>query len=384
MRLGIWSIVIVAVLCSPTHGAPATAPVKDVEVNLTKIDSTATLISGKLKDASASEMFSKLGDAAGVVLTPKDESVFDDPALQSAAFSTQWDKQPFWDALHEACEAASLRPVAPEQEQIGNPVLRIARGQQRAPECVDGVVQIRLRRLVREAGIEYFNGNHASGDRVHATLWVLLEPKIRGWAWIDPPRVTRATDERGHALATTQPTWGRAQGAPYSQTSESTLTLTYPPRDPGTKLAVLDGAIPIQLASEMATVTFHQPLGHAGDMSADVGPNKLLLKSFTRDESGQFKLVLVLSRGEKETDEHWKVLSELVGQFLMRVSVICPNGPVTQHNTGGADQRDNYVRTELMFPPRDPDDQPTDLRVQLPSAFTSVSAKFQFKDVPMP
>jgi hypothetical protein len=133
----------------------------------------------------------------------------------------------------------------------------------------------------------------------------------------------------------------------------------------------------------MTSATFHHPLGHTGDMTADLGPNKLILKSFTRDESGQFKLALVVSRGPAETDPRWNVIVRQFHRYVARVSLVCPNG-VGRQISGGTDQRDTYVKTDLQFAPRDPDDQPTDVKVELPSAFSEVTAKFQFKDVPMP
>jgi hypothetical protein len=165
--------------------------------------------------------------------------------------------------------------------------------------------------------------------------------------------------------------------------------LDYPrgPRGPrsaaGKKLAAIEGTIPMQIASEAATVTFHQPLDRNAPMIADVGADRLLLKSFTRDASGQFNLTMVLARGQKETDPHWKVLSELISRFAMRIVMVCPKGTV-KHTQGGGDWQDTEVRTQLQFPPRDPDDQPTDVQVVMPAAFGDVTAKFAFKDLPMP
>jgi hypothetical protein len=308
--------------------------------------------------------------------------VFDDPALQSAAFSAQWERQPLWEAVREACESTNLRVTPPEQAEFGTAVLRLSRGQERAPSAIDGLAIVRLHQLTRDASISYADGNQRTPDTVRIGFRVLLDPKVRGWAWMEPPRITRAVDARGHALATTRPAGERARGTTYFSSREVTALLEYP-RNAGKKLAVVEGSIPLQVASEMATVTFHHPLGHAGDMAADVGANRLLLKNFTRDESGQFKLVLVLTRGEKETDERWNVVAELVSRFALRIALICPNGPAKQ-NGGGGDRRDNYVRTELQFPPHEADDQPMDVQVVIPTAFTAAAAKFQFKDVPMP
>src|SRR5205814_808279 len=94
-------LVLLLLLPPLSSAAPApattTTATTDVDTAVVKIDPTPTLLDGKLKKVSASEMFSKLGEQAQVVLTPADEAVFDDPSLQTALFSTDWEKQSFWD-----------------------------------------------------------------------------------------------------------------------------------------------------------------------------------------------------------------------------------------------------------------------------------------------
>jgi hypothetical protein len=396
-----WRCLVLLLLGLPQtaiRAQPATAPAKDVEVAITKIDpAAATVVSAKLKDASASEMFAKLADAAGVVITPSDEGVFDDPSLQAAAFSTQWDHQPFWEAVREACESTNLRPLAVDQDNIGNAVLRVTRagGAQRAPASVDGISLVQLRGVMRDATLDYAAANRKTGDRVHVTLAVLLEPKARGWAWIDPPRVTQAADERGRAMATTRAAGGagagaggeRAEGHSYLTSSDVSVMLDYPPQA-GKKLALLEGSIPVHVASEMATVTFNRrPLdragGAAGDMVAQVGNDKLLLKSFTREQGGAFKLTMVLTRGPKETDPQWKVVTELISRFLLRPTLLCPNGPA-KIGSGGSEQGEGSIRFERSYPSLEADNQPTAVQVQLPGEFETVNVKFSFKDVAMP
>jgi len=388
-----WRYLLLLLLGLPQpaiRAQPATAPAaKDVEVALAKLDpSAATVVSAKLKDASASEMFAKLADAAGVVITPSDDGVFDDPSLQAAAFSTQWDHQPFWDAVREACESTNLRPLALDQENIGNAILRVTRaGPQRAPASVDGMALVQLRGVMRDATVDYAAANRKTGDRVHVTLAVLLEPKLRGWAWIDPPRVNKAADERGHAMATTRAVPGgeRVEGQTYLSSSDVSVMLGYPPQA-GKKLALLEGSIPIHVASEMATVTFNRPLdraGGAGDMVAQVGNDKLLLKSFTREEGGSFKLIMVLTRGPKETDPQWKVVTELISRFLLRPTLLCPNGPA-KTGSGGSEQGEGSIRFERSYPSLEADNQPTAVQVHLPGEFETVNVKFRFKDVAMP
>src|SRR5439155_18150059 len=93
------SLIVLFALALPAVARVTTAPATrmvaaDADVTITRIDTAATLITGKLKKVGASEMFSKLADQAQIVISPANESVFDDPTLQTAVFSSEWERQP--------------------------------------------------------------------------------------------------------------------------------------------------------------------------------------------------------------------------------------------------------------------------------------------------
>ena len=104
---------------------------------------------------------------------------------------------------------------------------------------------------------------------------------------------------------------------------------------------------------------------------------------YTREEGGSFKLIMVLTRGPKETDPQWKVVTELISRFLLRPTLLCPNGPA-KPTGGGSDGSDSSIRFERSYPTLEADNQPTAVQVHLPGEFETVNVKFRFKDVAMP
>src|SRR5439155_7907585 len=210
---------------------------------------------------------------------------------------------------------------------------------------------------------------------------VMLEPKVRGWAWVGTPTISKAEDDKGHALATTQPAEGH--GTRYGNDAAVVAEFLDYPHNVPQRIAHLAGSIPIDLADQAATVTFHNLLAHGKqERSLDVGPNRLILKGFVSDSNG-VRADLLLKRGPKESEEHWTIAAEPFGRFDVRAALVSPKG--TSKQTGGsASWNKDEGHTELYFAPHEPSDQPTDLKVILPASFAPVTAKFEFKDLPMP
>jgi hypothetical protein len=74
----------------------------------------------------------------------------------AAAFSTQWDQQPFWTRCARRAKSTNLRPLACDQENIGNAILRVARaGSAARPASVDGIALVQLRGVMRDATVDY-------------------------------------------------------------------------------------------------------------------------------------------------------------------------------------------------------------------------------------
>ena len=97
-------------------------------------------------------------------------------------------------------------------------------------------------------------------------------------------------------------------------------------------------------------ITFHNPVNHKGEMSTQVGTNRLILNSLERDDGGWFHLKLTLDRGEKTSGEDWTIAGEPFQRFAERVALIGPKGATVQNGGWGRfDAKQAYA--ELNFSP---------------------------------
>jgi hypothetical protein len=139
----------------------------------------------------------------------------------------------------------------------------------------------------------------------------------------------------------------------------------------------------MEAASELATITFKQPFEKLENVTSDVGPNRLLIKHVSKEQNGAYRVDLALLRGKDETNEHWSVMAEPFGRFAAPVTLVGPRGERRQ-NGGSVGSGPNEASAGVYFPPREEGDEVTELRVVLPIKFAPLTAKFEFKDLPMP
>jgi hypothetical protein len=360
-------------------GAPATTQSQPVEIKTTKIEMSPTLVSLKLNKVSAAEMFNKLSQEANVRLAAQDDGLWDDPSLQQASFSTEWDKQPMWSALREACEAAGNVRIQPDDSNEGNGRVQLLKGTMPPSLSVDGPVMIWPRHLIRSAQVSYADGTHKP-DEVRLMLMVLPEPKLRQFAWFGGPKLDKAEDDRGHSLVpgAAVSTRGSANG------TDLPIVLDYP-ANVGSKIAFIRGSVEMEVPAELATISFKPPFEKLENLKADVGPNRLVLNKVRKEENSAYHIDFSLLRGEKETDEHWSAIAEPFGRFAAPVTMVGIRGQTRQNGgSTGPTEKGLGLHADLYFPPREPGDEATELRVVLPVKFTTLAAKFEFKDLPMP
>jgi hypothetical protein len=361
---------------------PATtqAAAEEVEVAVTRIEPGATMVSATLTDLAPANLFFKLAQVADVGIVPSDDGIWDDPASQSATFSAEWDKQPLWHAVAEACEAVGVRPRI-ESPNSGRPHIRLERGALKTPFAVDGPVMIRPVRIARSASVSYANGARQD-DRVRLSFDILLEPKLRKNAWIGPAKIDEARDENGKPLPAQPPDDPRGQI--YGQPAIASLSY---PRGAGKQIALIRGEIPLTVVKEMATITFHDPFSRPREMTAKVGPHRLVLKPITGDAKSGWHVDLHLQRGSEErnaeTDTRWSATANPLGSFGAYIAMIGLKTE-TLMSGGSGGTSDTEASTQIHFSPREAGDEPTALRVEVPVSLESRSAKFEFKDLTLP
>lgn len=373
-------LLLMTTWASAAEPPATTQAAEEVEVAVARIEPGATMVSAALTDLPPADLFFKLAQVANVGIVPSDDGIWEDPASQNASFSAEWDKQPLWHAVAEACEAVGVRPRI-DSPNSGLPRIRLERGTLKTPFAVDGPVMIRPVRIARSASVSYADGARQE-DRVRLSFDILLEPKLRKNAWIGPAKIDEALDENRKPLPPQPP--DDARGQMYGQAAVASLSY---PRGAGRRIALIRGAIPLTVVKEMATITFHDPFSRPREMTTKVGPHRLTLKPITGDAKSGWHVDLRLQRGSEqrnaETDARWSATANPLGSFGAYIAMIGPKTE-TLMSGGSGNNSDSEASTQIHFSPREAGDEPTVLRVEVPVSLESRSAKFEFKDLTLP
>lgn len=364
---------------SPTT-SPATQPAagEDVNLTVTRIDPGPTRVTAALKDVSPADLFFKLAQAGEVGIGPQQEGIWNDPTLQGALFTAEWDKAPLWEAVAEACEVTGLKPSI-ETPNCAHPRIRLEKSPPtQAPFVIHGPALLRALSIVRSGSIGYAAPKPAD-DTVRISFQLLLEPRLRRFAWIEPIRFDTAKDDRGNAIPIPPADENAAQA--YHQ-QQITAQLGYP-ENPGSRIAELRGSIRMHVVKELATIDFNDPFARPRELAANVGPHRLVLQPITGDPKQGWDIKLKLHRGPGQPDSHWRATAQPLGSFGAFIAAISPRGQRSM-NGGGAGSADDSAHTDIHFAPTEPGDEPTALRVELPVSFQAIDMKFEFKDLPLP
>lgn len=371
------TLLMIVALATPALCAQTTrrSPVERV---ITKIDTKPTLITAKLKGQSAADIFFKLSEPAGGGISPRNETLWDDPNLAATSFSAEWDRTPFWSAMIEACDSTGLRAaIDTNRDTSGQLVLEQSKSQ--SPSSVDGIALVRVSRLLRDTTIAYADGSKTP-EQVAVTMQVLLEPRLQGLAWVGPITIDQAEDEAGHALESQNEKPRDEVGFAYGSTV--TAVLRYP-KTVGQQIATLRGTIHVQYASEVESVRLPLPLPAAKEIKVNVGSNKLTFKTVQPNPDGSWNVSLVFDRGKKESLAHWRIAVRRFAAWQQSLSLASEKGAF-RGNGGSSGWDDNHAEMNQSYSPVNPGDLASELRVALPIRFAETDVKFEFKDLPMP
>ena len=351
----------------------------DVDSVTVKIDPGATGITGQVTDQLGKDVFGTLGQLADVKFLYPNKDFWNDPQRGGAKFSASWDREPFWEAAAETCDAIGVRiepatgNIAPVRVHIGPKACPL-------PMSLSGAAMIRAEGLSRSSEHSYWQRTAHADEMITLTLQLFVEPKLGRATWVRPPIIDSATDDRGHAMATTRPA-DDPKGELYKPWLRHHAFLNYP-ADAGEHIAVIKGHISMLAVKELGQFTFHHPMNLTGPLSVAVGPNQLILKDFVADPNGGYHCDLSLMRGEKVPADQWAATEYPLGSFYSYVAVIGPDG-AKMFRSGHSHWSANEMDCELRFSAKDVE-KAAGLRVDLPVSFGPVEAKFEFKDLPMP
>jgi hypothetical protein len=360
-------------IASGAAGAePASRPAAgESTVNDVKLDLEPTRVSGKVKDAPADQLFAEIARLGHVTFVEKPNGLLRRPPLDAANFSAEFDKQPLWDAVREACEAAKLHPGPggsnSDRDAIGLSEHAIG------PCSVDGPV------LVRAANVRRLKDQKT----VRAELEVAVEPRLMPFASVGETKIARAADDAEHEFAAARE--AKVVGPAYFgvRTWPTVHVLLTPPAEAG-KAMELKGTVAAQVAPRVAVAEIGLPLAKAIDVA--VGEDTLTVQPIAPLAGNEtLEVEMSLARGEKTDDARWKALLDATARQPGRARVTLSAGDENyfQRNVR-SDFDGKHINWRFEYGTKNMPPQPERLRVMLPAEMKTIEAAFALKAIPLP
>src|SRR5215207_6455310 len=146
-------------------------------VTSAKADLEPTRLTGKVKDAPAEKLFAEIAKLGNVTFNEKPNNLLTRPPLDTAAFSAEFDKQPLWDAIREACDTAKLH-VGPGGLNSDRDAIGLIDGPMGACS-IDGPV------LVRVGKVDPLKDDKT----VRVAVEVVVEPRLMPFASVGEVKI---------------------------------------------------------------------------------------------------------------------------------------------------------------------------------------------------
>jgi hypothetical protein len=380
---------------------PATTRAAEgVTVKVVEIDTAPTLITESVKEVSASELFAKIGSHAGTHFRPQPEQLWDMPPVQGQKFTAEFDKQPFWDAVREACEATGLL-LQPQwidsRDPEGITIVQPGSGvTARAPVFIAGPYMIKASSIQRSASLRYGDEKSATGPKVRLQLQVTVESRLREHVTIGQAQIDQADDDAGHSLVSPKPDVGtQMQSLQYSPTFAVTMES---PANRGQRIVALRGHFVARLPRKMLAIDAPWPPALTAEKNeqpiaeSPAGPNHLAIRALRRGGgagSGPIEVELTLLRAEggAVSDDAWREAAEAVRMLGPKVRIARPNDPRRfgySSSTWNSSAERMTLRVFLPPPPADAEAAGARLRINVPLEMRTEPVEFTFKDLPLP
>jgi hypothetical protein len=330
-----------------------------------------TLITLHVKEANPREVFAEIAKQAHTDLPIWPEQLWTDNRFGNIPKITlDIDQQPFWLALAQACQSASVHV----QNMGNNQTMTIMQGSNNdmlvGPRCMSGLFIIVADSAARNHAISFARGQSATNiDDIEFHLYV--DPKARLVETHNPATLTLAEDDKGNSLIATAAV-SRFRSASQGSSVTFSAPLHYP-NDGYTKITKLKGTLEATMAAKTQTLeipdmaaainTTH-PVGH---WTVDVQDFRL------NGNSGSFSLKIHTggtSVNQMFYAERSIQLIDATGRNLV--------------NGGGGGGNDTEVQYSSSFSTSDPIKSPVKLVWNVVTETKQQSIPFEFTDLPLP
>jgi hypothetical protein len=336
-----------------------------------------SLISLSVKNGSPKDVFAELARQSNAPIRVQPANLWE--SRQFAPITLQVDKQPFWLALKQVCEATGLAPIntGTDREMVVADRAAGMRVWGEAPTNVSGPFLVTCNQINRN---HYVDLNQPKNVRrqCNVMLMVYAEPKLRVLQGSYNARLEEAVDEKGNSLLA--PGMQYEQLQPGNSWAWNVNCNLMPPEGAGAKIAKLKGTGRFLLQTRSEKTEISDVLAARNETRA-AGGKRFTLKEVRRT-GDSYQLVITLYRSGWQQNE-WNYmytynafrLVDGKGNPLTRVS-----NSTAHSNAESMEMTLTYQR--VLF--NDAAGEPAKLLWEVPTETKEVVVPFEFTDLPLP
>jgi hypothetical protein len=321
-----------------------------------------TIIPYQKSDATLGDLAASLSKLSGIPISAS-------PQNMQKKISIDFVKMPFWEALEKTAKQTGTRIVLHEK---ATKVALEPRGNSREVSTVTGPFRIVAKQVIGRELLDLGTTFHEVYIEVH---W---EPRIPVFRIDAQPRITKASDNRGVALAADNLT---ASAYPTESLSDMKIKLTGLTRE-SSRIAVLAGEFRLTAASNMLTFKFNN-LASKQPLSNTQNQVMATLKGIAKpDKSWEVDLELQYPKDHPafESFEEQKWLRD------NRLQLVSPAGkPIEPESEVLEVHNRNRVVATYRFPETlNPLEKGWSLIYECPGPLVEYTIPFELKNIPIP
>jgi hypothetical protein len=343
-----------------------------------------TLITLHLKDAAPEDAFNALAKQSGIRFTATPDTLWDNFKDDLAI---DVDKKPFWAVVTELCDKTGLTiQQANSPRRIG-----LRKGEQGAtanPVCISGAFMFRMDSANYSRSVQFAQPQQAI-RQCTLQLTVYGDPNFKVLGASNMIKLSEALDDKGNSLLRPNNNAYNGYNSMNGNGNQffwpSTIALTPPDKDLGTKITSLKGTLQARLQTKSETIEFTDLLT-AKDVAKTVGDCTITLKTVKKTDQ---QIQLTVEATSTKTDLNRNGPDPIFSAIQSAQLLDDKDKPFLSRGAGGSGggARWNLTLTfgkDYNTPGNTPLADPAKLIIEIPTEFKDIVVPLEFKDIPLP
>lgn len=378
------SMLLLAAAAGTTRAQTADAPLApDAPA---AAEAAAGTITMHLQDALPEDLFSELTKQYGVKFYTEPGSLFDEPQMQRT-MSMDMDKQAFWPAMKQICDATGIYP---QNNYSGNNSRRIGLGRNnpawaKRPFCMAEQFMITADQISRNRSKDIGNEEAKGQDNVNLQMTVYADPKLRLGKVSSQLVLEEIIDENGLSLLSENNRRDVYYGSDSARGFIWSLSASFnPPAEVGKKIASFKGSLrgTVYVKTEKWEVA---NILQAQNESKEFGTNTYTIKKITPQNEGKTYMVeLEMKSSAPNEADRVPFAANNTAQL------VDAKGALYQNSGGGGSMSPQLETYTINFYSNNRGDGskvpgvPVKFVLEVPTEVKQITIPVTFTDLPMP